>query len=180
MPRKLKTDQLNRLTISQYHEVTKFPLVVILDNVRSLYNVGSFFRTCDAFRVKKLILCGITGTPPHREISKTAIGAEKSVEWEYFPQTISAVNQLKQDGYWICAIEQAVDAWKLGSVHWPTKPTAFIFGNEIDGVAQEVLDICDACIEIPQAGTKHSINVSVAAGVVLWEYAGKKLVELLP
>ncbi len=169
MPRKLKTDQLNRLTISQYHEVKKFPLIVILDNVRSLYNVGSFFRTCDAFRIQSLFLCGITGTPPHKEIAKTAIGAEHSVDWHYYSNTKDAVEYCKSQYFKIYAIEQSEESLTLQNMNWNKEPIALIFGNEIDGVDNEVLSLCDGYFEIPQTGTKHSLNVSVAAGVVLWE-----------
>jgi len=147
------------------------PVAVVLDNVRSLNNVGSFFRTCDAFPVERLILCGITGTPPDREIHKTALGAELSVVWSYYPTTLKAANLLREEGYTLVAVEQVEGAAMLGQTAWNhERKYALIFGNEVEGVAQEVADICDMAIEIPQGGTKHSLNVAVAGGVVLWDF----------
>jgi 23S rRNA (guanosine2251-2'-O)-methyltransferase len=179
MFRKLKLDQLNRLTIYQYKETAKKPVCVVLDNVRSMNNVGSIFRTSDGFGIEKIWLCGITATPPHRDIHKTALGAEDSMDWEYVKQTIDACIKLKAEGYKLIAIEQAEGSKKLNefSLGWspdqPKEKYAIIMGNEVDGVSEEVLNLCDACIEIPQFGTKHSFNVSVCAGIVLWELVGK-------
>ncbi len=166
MFRKLSTHQLNRLTFYQY----KHPVSVVLDNVRSMNNIGSIFRSSDCFGVEKLYLCGISGTPPHREIHKTALGAENSVPWEYSETTLEACLALKAKGYKLMAIEQVENSTALGSFKLEKdQPYALILGNEVDGVSQEVLDLCDICIEIPQYGTKHSFNVSVCAGIVLWE-----------
>lgn len=168
--RKLKLAELGRLSTDEFKASKKLPCAIVLDNVRSMHNVGSVFRTSDAFRMEKIYLCGITGTPPHREISKTAIGADKSVDWEYFEQTKAAVQKLLAENYTVYAIEQVVDSVSLKSVNWPQGKVAFVFGNEIDGISQEVLEICNQCIEIPQLGTKHSLNVSVSAGIILWDY----------
>ena len=159
MSRKLLNEELNRLTTEEYKDAEKLPIVVVLDNVRSLNNIGSVFRTSDAFRLSKIYLCGITATPPHREIHKTALGAEESVDWEYFEETTDAVQALKNEGYTILSVEQVENRRKY----------AFIFGNEVKGVQQEVVDLSDDCIEIPQFGTKHSFNISVTAGIVLWQ-----------
>ncbi|MBC7426926.1 MAG: RNA methyltransferase [Bacteroidia bacterium] len=170
MFRKLKLAELNRLTIYQYKETKKLPVVVILDNVRSMNNVGSIFRTCDALGIESLYLCGITAVPPHREIHKTAIGAEESVHWEYFKDTTEACLKLKEKGYKLAAIEQAAGSKDLSDFNFTTKENfGLIFGNEVDGVSDEVMNLCDHCIEIPQFGTKHSFNVAVSAGIVLWE-----------
>jgi tRNA G18 (ribose-2'-O)-methylase SpoU len=169
--RKLRNAELHRKTIEQFQDHPKLPMVVVLDNVRSMNNVGSIFRTADAFLVEKILLCGITGTPPHREITKTAIGAEKSLTWEYREHTIDAVNALKQQGYTVIALEQAEGALDLMHDALHFSPVAFILGNEIDGVSQEVIDACHYCVEIPQLGTKHSFNVAVSFGMLLWDYA---------
>jgi len=180
MFRKLKLDQLNRLTIYQYKETTKKPVTVVLDNVRSMNNVGSIFRTCDGFGIEKIWLCGITATPPHRDIHKTALGAEESMTWQYAENTIDACMLLKANGYKLIAVEQAegsqmLNKFKLAwNANQANEKYAIIFGNEVDGVSEDVLAICDACIEIPQFGTKHSFNVSVCVGVVLWELVGKE------
>lgn len=168
--RKLKNDELDRLSIDQFHESSKTPLTIILDNVRSLNNIGSIFRTGDGFRIEKIILCGISTTPPHRDIHKTALGAEDSVSWEYFSETIDAVRKLKGQGYHIAAIEQADNSISLKQFT-PTKGQALglIFGHEVKGVQQDVVNESDSCIEIPQLGTKHSFNVSVCVGIVLWD-----------
>jgi 23S rRNA (guanosine2251-2'-O)-methyltransferase len=173
--RKLPVAELERLTPEEYRLAGKRSVIVVLDNVRSLNNVGSVFRTSDAFMIEAVYLCGITGTPPHREINKTALGATESVPWIYFKETTTAVNHLRQEGYAIVAVEQAEGSVKLASF----KPTpdvkyAVILGHEIDGVSQEVIDMCDICVEIPQFGTKHSLNIAVTAGIVLWEFAGKR------
>jgi tRNA G18 (ribose-2'-O)-methylase SpoU len=169
--RKLRNAELHRKTIEQFQDHPKLPIVVVLDNLRSMNNVGSIFRTADAFLVEKLMLCGITGTPPHREITKTAIGAEKSLVWEYYPNTLEAVLALKKQGYTLVALEQAEGAVNLMNHPIQIHPVAFVLGNEIDGISQEVIDACDLCVEIPQLGTKHSFNVAVSFGMLLWDYA---------
>lgn len=168
---KLLNSELDRKSIDEFRKASKYPVIVVLDNVRSLHNVGSVFRTCDAFLVEGLFLCGITGTPPHREIAKTALGATESVYWEYHGHTSDALRKLAQAGYEAYAVEQTVSSIKLDSFHVAKdKKYALVFGHEIRGVDQEVLDMCTGSIEIPQLGTKHSINVSVSAGIVLWEF----------
>jgi 23S rRNA (guanosine2251-2'-O)-methyltransferase len=172
--RKWTMNELGRISPEDFKASEKHPVAVVLDNVRSLNNVGSAFRTGDAFKIEQLILCGITGTPPNREIHKTALGATESVEWFYDSETTEAIQILKAQGYQIWAIEQAE-----GSIYLQNfKPNAedkiaFVFGNEVDGVTDEVLALCDGCIEIPQFGTKHSLNVSVTIGIVLWDYVAK-------
>ena len=169
--RKLKVTEMNRLTTEAFKASRKIPLVVVLDHVRSLNNVGSVFRTSDAFRVKAIYLCGITACPPHAEIHKTALGAEESVDWLYFKDTMEAVEKLKAEGYVVCAIEQAEGSTMLDKLLLDkTKKYAVILGNEVKGVQQNVVDNCDMCVEIPQYGTKHSLNVSVTAGIVIWDF----------
>lgn len=169
--RKLKVTELQRLSAEEFKQARKIPLVVVLDNVRSLHNVGAVFRTADAFVVEKLLLCGITSTPPNAEIHKTALGSEFTVQWEYAEDTKTAVAQLKDTGYTLFAIEQAEGSLPLPEVRLnPAQKYAVILGNEVKGVQQSVIDGCHACIEIPQYGTKHSLNVSVAAGIVIWEF----------
>ncbi|MBN2637044.1 MAG: RNA methyltransferase [Prolixibacteraceae bacterium] len=168
--RKLKNSELNRLTIEEYKKARKIPLVVVLDNIRSCNNIGSVFRTSDALVTEKIYLCGITATPPNKEIHKTALDAEKSVEWKYFEKTEDAVNELKENGYKVYAIEQVDNSILLPDF----KPVrnekiAIVFGNEVKGVQQKVVNICDGSIEIPQHGTKHSFNISVSVGIVLWD-----------
>ncbi len=172
--RKLKITELNRLTQEAFKEVEKTPLVVVLDNVRSLHNVGSVFRTADAFLVEKICLCGITACPPHAEIHKTALGAENTVEWAYYENTCEALRELKSEGYRLLAIEQAEGSILLNDFI-PNKQDkyAIVLGNEVKGVLQEAIDICDDCIEIPQFGTKHSLNVSVTSGIVIWDFFRK-------
>jgi len=175
--RKLKNEELNRKSPDEFHSSRKLPIVVVLDNVRSAYNVGSVFRTGDAFPVKAIYLCGITGYPPHKEILKTALGATETVNWKYYKSTLQAISELKESGYKIYAIEQAEGSISLDKISALTSdlaPFALIFGHEVEGVQQDVLDLCDGCIEIPQDGTKHSLNISVSAGVVLWEFFRKK------
>lgn len=168
--RKLKITELDRLSISKFKESDKIPLIVILDNIRSMHNIGSVFRTADAFRIESIYLCGITATPPHCDIHKTALGAEDSVAWYYEEDTTMAVNKLKQQGYYVYAIEQAEGSTMLDNLILPDdKKIAIVMGNEVKGVQQKVIDICDGCIEIPQYGTKHSLNVSVTTGIVLWD-----------
>jgi tRNA G18 (ribose-2'-O)-methylase SpoU len=172
--RKLRNSELNRLTINEFKKAEKIPVIVILDNIRSLNNVGSVFRTSDAFRIEKIILCGFTATPPHKEIHKTALGAEDSVEWQFAENTEDAVSTLKNAGYTICSIEQVENSVPLPDFQVSKdKKYALIFGNEVKGVQQKVVDLSDYSIEIPQEGTKHSLNISVSAGVVLWEFYRK-------
>lgn len=169
--RKLSMEELNRVDIDSFKNQEKVPFIVVLDNVRSMHNVGSTFRTADGFAVEKVLLCGITGTPPHREIEKTALGATQSVDWAYHKDTFLAVEQLKKEGYTILAIEQAVDSIPLQDYSLECrKKYALIFGNEVHGVSDDVMQIVDGCIEIPQFGTKHSLNVSVTIGIVLWQF----------
>ncbi|MFV0417357.1 MAG: RNA methyltransferase [Dysgonomonas sp.] len=166
-----KITELHRISIEEFKVVDKIPLIVILDNVRSLNNIGSVFRTSDAFLVESIYLCGITATPPNTEIHKTALGAEDSVNWQYYNDTKNAIIELKQKGYTICATEQAESSIMLQDLILDKKKKyAIILGNEVKGVSQEVVDLCDNCIEIPQFGTKHSLNVSVAGGIAIWEF----------
>lgn len=168
--RKLKVTEMNRLTTEAFKKCEKLPLVVVLDHIRSLNNVGSVFRTSDAFRVEAIYLCGITATPPNAEIHKTALGAEDSVDWEYFNDTHEAVEKLRENGYTVCAIEQAEGSVMLDKLVLDKgKKYAIVMGNEVKGVQQSVVDKCDMCIEIPQYGTKHSLNVSVTTGIVIWD-----------
>lgn len=172
--RKLKITELNRVSIEEFKRQEKIPLIVVLDNVRSLHNVGSVFRTSDAFLVEAVYLCGITSTPPHAEIHKTALGAENSVAWCYFEDCHQAVSELKSAGYTVLAVEQAEGSTLLTHLTLDKeKKYAVVFGNEVKGVQQTVIDMCQGCIEIPQFGTKHSLNVSVTAGIVIWEMAIK-------
>lgn len=159
--------ELNRLSLTKYQEVEKLDVIIVLDNVRSLSNIGSFFRTADAFRIGEIFLCGITACPPHREIHKTALGAEDSVRWRYFDTTEDACKYLKENNYVINAVEQIENSVMLND-YLPVERSAYIFGNEVDGVDDEVLPYCDSAIEIPQEGTKHSLNVSVSAGIVMY------------
>ena len=176
--RKLKVTEMGRISVDEFKVSHKMPLVVVLDHVRSLYNVGSVFRTSDAFLVKGICLCGITARPPHPEIHKTALGAEDSVEWKYFERTQDAVEWLRSLGYTILAIEQCEGSTMLQDFQLDKeKKYAVILGNEVKGVQQEVVDMCDGCIEIPQYGTKHSLNVSVTAGIVIWSIAARSLLK---
>ena len=159
--------ELNRLSVTEYQRVEKIDVIIVLDNVRSLSNIGSFFRTADAFRVGEIFLCGITACPPHREIHKTALGAEESVKWRYFETTEDACKYLKDNNYIINAVEQIENSVMLDDYN-PEEKSAYIFGNEVDGVDDAVLKYCDNAIEIPQEGTKHSLNVSVSAGIVMY------------
>lgn len=162
------------MSLAEFKEADKQPLVVVLDHVRSLYNVGSVFRSSDAFRISGVCLCGITARPPHPEIHKTALGAEESVDWRYFERTEDAVSWLKEAGYTVLAVEQCEGSIMLQDFHrQPGRKYAVVFGNEVKGVQQQVVDSCDGCLEIPQYGTKHSLNVSVTAGIVLWHLTEK-------
>ena len=186
--------EMNRLSVEEFHEAEKMPLIVVLDDVRSLYNVGSVFRTSDAFRVEAICLCGITATPDEvredgtlvrdctlkasQEIHKTALGAEESVEWRYYKTAAEAVAALKADGYTVLAVEQCHGSTMLNDfkpAFGDKKKYAVVLGNEVKGVHQEVVDMCDGCLEIPQYGTKHSLNVSVTAGIVIWHFASSNL-----
>ncbi len=170
MYRKLQNEELNRISTEAFKQAAKIPVVIILDNIRSQNNVGSVFRTSDAFRIEKIYLCGITSTPENREVHKTALGAEDAVEWEYVKDTLEVVKRLKNEGYQIFSIEQAENTTSLENFNIGlNNKYALIFGNEVKGVQQEVIDASDGCIEIPQFGTKHSFNISVTAGMVLWQ-----------
>lgn len=174
MFRKKGMNELERLESDAAREAPKRPLIVILDDVRSMHNVGSAFRTCDAFAVQALYLCGYTPVPPHRDIHKTALGATDTVAWQHFPHTIDAVNAARVLGYRIAAVEQAHGSTALQSFSWDNKaPLALVFGNEVSGVSDAVLELADHCLEIPQWGSKHSLNISVSVGVVLWELVRK-------
>lgn len=168
--RKLKMHELNRVSLEKFQEIQKIPVVLVLDNIRSQHNIGSVFRTADAFRVEKIFLCGISATPPNREIQKTALGATESVQWVYSEDVSAAVKNLKESGYQVVAVEQAEGSISLADYQPPAGgKIALVFGNEVNGVSESVMEIADGCIEIPQFGTKHSFNVSVTAGIVLWE-----------
>ena len=167
--KKLKNKDLQRINIEEFKSVKKTPITIVLDNVRSALNVGSVFRTADAFLIENIILCGITAQPPNKDIRKAALGATDSVNWEYSKNTMDAVNQLIEKDYYIVGIEQAENSTLLNEFELPKKPIAIIMGNEVNGVAQEVVDACNEVIEIPQFGTKHSLNISVTTGVVIWD-----------
>ena len=174
--KKLSMDELNRVTTEEFKAQKKIPLVVVMDNVRSMYNVGSVFRTCDAFSVERLLLCGITACPPHKEITKTALGATESVDWKHYGTTVEAVTELRQQGYKVFAVEQVDTSVMLDRMEMPcVEKTAVVLGNEVFGVDDEVLALCDGAIEIPQNGTKHSLNVSIAGGIVIWEFFKKMM-----
>ncbi|WP_299154583.1 RNA methyltransferase [uncultured Christiangramia sp.] len=172
--RKLKNAELDRKTVSEFKEATKTPIIIVLDNIRSLNNIGSVFRTADAFLIEKIYLCGITARPPHKDIQKTALGATETVAWEYVEDTLELVTRLQQEGKKVYAIEQAENAVMLDKFE-PLKDqtSAVIFGNEVKGVQQEVVTASDAVIEIPQLGSKHSLNISVSTGVVVWDLFSK-------
>ena len=162
-------EELGRKSPEEFKEAEKHPIIVILDDVRSMHNVGSVFRTCDAFAISELFLCGYTPAPPHRDIHKTALGATETVTWKNFITTIEAVNHAKDLGYKVMAVEQAHESIMLGKLNWQNEKIALVFGNEVTGVNDEVLQVVDGCIEIPQWGAKHSLNISVSVGIVLWE-----------
>lgn len=172
--RKLETHELNRLTVSDFKTVEKLQVVIVLDNVRSQNNIGSVFRTADAFRISALHLCGITATPPHREIHKTALGATESVSWKYFSSTMDSIAELKRNGFTICAVEQTTTSIPIGRFFpGEHEKIALVFGNEVHGVDENVIKEVDTCLEIPQFGTKHSLNIAVAAGIVIWDLFSK-------
>jgi len=172
--RKLKNEELNRVSIEEFKRIKKIPIVIVLDNIRSLNNIGSVFRTADAFKIEKILLCGITARPPHRDIHKTALGATESVDWEYFEHTEDAVSALRDSHFKIYAVEQADQSTSLENFHPDSKQkTALIFGNEVKGVKDEVIPKIDDCIEIPQFGTKHSLNIAVTVGIVMWDVIKK-------
>lgn len=169
--RKLSMDELNRVSVEKFNELEKIPLICVLDNIRSQHNIGSIFRTSDAFRIEELYLCGITATPPNREINKSALGATESVKWQYFEHTLQAIEKLRNEGYTIVAVEQAVGSVDLELYsHEPSGKVALVFGNEVNGVSDDVMEMVDVCIEIPQFGTKHSFNVSVTAAIVMYQF----------
>ena len=168
--RKLRTEELERKSVDEFKQARKTPVIIVLDNIRSLHNVGSVFRTADAFLIESIYLCGITGTPPHREIQKTALGATETVDWKYFTTTEEAVHELKTKGYEIYAIEQAEKSIYLSDFNIKNKiRLGLIFGNEVKGVEDKIVRMADGCIEIPQSGTKHSLNISVSVGIVVWD-----------
>ena len=168
--RKLRNDELGRVNIEEFKKLKKLPITIVLDNIRSLMNIGSVFRTSDAFTIKEILLCGITAKPPHREMQKTALGATESVSWRYFDNTVDAVKELKANGIKVLSIEQADEAKMLDTYEFDfSQEIALVFGNEVKGVSDEVIELSDDCIEIPQFGTKHSLNISISAGVLIWE-----------
>ncbi len=174
MNEKLSLSGLNRIGVEEFKQKEKNPIVIVLDNIRSMNNVGSVFRTSDAFLIEKIFLCGITPKPPHREIQKTALGATETVEWEYKHTTFDAIDELKGKGYLIYSIEQAVGSIMLNDFVFPQKEkVAVVFGNEVEGVDQEIINISNGVIEIPQFGTKHSLNISVSAGIIIWDLFNK-------
>ena len=175
--RKLSMDELNRKSVEEFKESEKMPIVVVLENIRSAYNVGSIFRTADAFLLQGMYICGYTAYPPHKEIRKTALGADETVHWKHFKHIKDALDELKAEGYKIYAVEQARNSIMLEQFHWQGEKVAVILGNEVTGVEQSTIEQTDGCIEIPQLGMKHSLNVSVAAGVVLWELVRANLAK---
>jgi tRNA G18 (ribose-2'-O)-methylase SpoU len=169
MSQKKTMDELGRISPEESKTAGKHPIIVILDDVRSMHNVGSTFRTCDAFAITALYLCGYTPTPPHRDIHKTALGATETVVWQHFSNAVEAIDFAKQQGYKILAVEQAHNSQSLNQLNWQNEPLALVFGNEVTGVSDEALKAADGCLEIPQWGAKHSLNISVSVGVTLWE-----------
>jgi 23S rRNA (guanosine2251-2'-O)-methyltransferase len=168
--RKLANNELERKTVADFKSAAKTPVILILDDIRSLYNIGSVFRTADAFLIEKIYLCGITATPPHKEIQKTALGATETVAWEYQKEVETAIEKLQHEGWKIYAVEQVEGATFLNSFHpQPNERYALIFGNEVYGVSQKAIEQCEGCIEIPQLGTKHSLNIAVSTGIVVWD-----------
>ena len=180
--RKLKAIEMNRLSVEEFKEAKKLPLIVVLDDIRSLYNVGSVFRCGDAFRIEAVYLCGITACPPNAEIHKTALGGEDSVDWKYFERTEDAIEELHKNGVFVYSIEQVEGSTKLQNLSLKPdtdkyKSYAIVMGNEVKGVKQTVVDMSDGCLEIPQFGTKHSLNVSTTAGIVIWEFAKQLIID---
>jgi len=176
--RKLSMAELGRKTVEEFKESGKFPIIVVLENIRSAYNVGSVFRTCDAFLIEAIYIIGYSAKPPHKEIKKTALGAEETVMWAYFKSTAEAIIQLKGNGFNIYAAEQAESSYKLNAIGFePGEKIAVVFGNEVTGVEQSTIALCNGCIEIPQLGMKHSLNIATAAGVVLWELVRQRLAK---
>jgi len=174
--RKLSVEELGRKSVEEFKQADKIPIVVVLENIRSGYNVGSVFRTADAFLLKAICICGYTAHPPHKEIKKTALGAEDTVEWKYYKKTTEAIDELKNEGYKIYAIEQALSSHLLQQIKFKKEEKiAVIFGNEVTGVEQSTIELTDGCIEIPQLGMKHSLNIATAAGVVLWELVRSRI-----
>lgn len=173
--RKLSMAELGRKTVEEFRQSQKMPVIVVLENIRSAYNVGSVFRTADAFLLESIYICGYTAYPPHKEIKKTALGAEDTVSWKYIRKIEEAIEEIRGAGYKVYAVEQAVDSWKLGSFTVEEDKVAVIFGNEVTGVEQGTIQLCDGVIEIPQLGMKHSLNVATAAGVVLWELIRERI-----
>lgn len=173
--RKLNMDELGRKSVEEFQQSEKLPVIVVLENIRSAYNVGSIFRTADAFLLQRVYICGYTAHPPHKEIKKTALGADETVEWKHFKNIGEAIEEIKAGGYKIYAVEQAVESLKLGNFISDDEKIAVVLGNEVSGVEQTTIALCDGVIEIPQMGMKHSLNVSVAAGVVLWELVRSKI-----
>lgn len=174
--KKIANEELNRISIKEFKTASKNPIILILDNIRSMHNVGSAFRTADAFRAEKIILGGITAKPPHREIQKTALGATESVTWEYHSELLEVVQKLKSEGWKAIAIEQAMESTSLEKYQFQSdEKYIFIFGNEVFGVSEELMEKVDDCLEIPQFGTKHSLNISVSIGVILWDYFSKTI-----
>lgn len=168
--RKLSTKELGRKTVEEFHLSKKFPIIIVLENIRSAYNVGSVFRTADAFLIEAIYICGYSAKPPHKEIKKTALGAEETVSWKHFKTSAEAIEELKNKNYKVYAVEQAEGSCELQAVSFePDEKIAVVFGNEVTGVEQSTIHLCDGCIEIPQLGMKHSLNIATAAGVVLWE-----------
>jgi len=176
--KKLKLDELGRISVDEFKQTPKLPVVIVLDNVRSLHNVGAAFRTSDAFRLEKIYLTGITGTPPHREIEKTALGATASVDWAYAKKTVELLTTLKQNGYTVVAVEQTSESLALHQFNPETgKKYCLVFGNEVHGVTEEAIELADLALEIPQHGTKHSLNISVCLGIVAWEFFRESIVH---
>jgi 23S rRNA (guanosine2251-2'-O)-methyltransferase len=172
--KKLQNEELDRPHVDEFKRLKKLPIVIVLDNIRSMHNIGSVFRTSDAFLADAVYLCGITATPPHKDIHKTALGSTESVHWKYFNETISAIKYLKNEGFKIIAIEQTNKSIPLQNfIPDKNEKYALVFGHEVRGVEQEVIDVCDSAIEVPQFGTKHSLNISVCAGIVIWEFFNK-------
>jgi 23S rRNA (guanosine2251-2'-O)-methyltransferase len=176
--RKLSMDELGRKSVDEFKVAEKTPVIAVLDNIRSMHNVGSVFRTADAFLLEAIILCGYTPQPPHRDIQKTALGATETVDWLYYENTTDAVKALKEKGYKVLGVEQTVDSISLEKFRYSTTDKlAVVFGNEVEGVQQTVLELCDGAIEIPQLGTKHSLNISVAAGIILWKLSEQRFIK---